>query len=80
MIRCVAVWLTAQSHSLGQSGLKVSKVILGAMSYGSSDWAGWVKNEDEALPLLKAAFDMGINTWDTGELIIRGWCENGRAC
>ncbi|KAF8475912.1 putative aldo-keto reductase [Kalaharituber pfeilii] len=38
-------------------GLKVSKIILGAMSYGSSEWAGWVLNEDEALPLLKAAYD-----------------------
>lgn len=59
----------AAAHSLGCSGLKVSKVILGAMSYGSSEWAPWVLNEDEALPLLKAAFDRGINTWDTGEFL-----------
>lgn len=53
------------SHSLGNSGLKVSKVILGAMSYGSSDWQEWVLNEEQALPLLKHAYDCGINTWDT---------------
>lgn len=35
------------------------------MSYGSSDWQEWVLNEDEALPLLKHAYDNGINTWDT---------------
>ena len=60
---------TCAAHSLGCSGLKVSKVILGAMSYGSSEWAPWVLNEGEALPLLKAAFDRGINTWDTGEFL-----------
>lgn len=35
------------------------------MSYGSSDWQSWVLNEEESLPLLKHAFDVGINTWDT---------------
>ena len=50
---------------LGQAGIKVSKVILGAMSYGSSDWAKWVLDEDEALPLLEHAYKVGINTWDT---------------
>lgn len=61
--------------NLGQSGLKVSKIILGAMSYGSSDWAGWVQDEDEALPLLKAAFDRGINTWDTANVYSNGISE-----
>lgn len=61
--------------NLGQSGLKVSKVILGAMSYGSSDWAGWVQNENEALPLLKAAYDRGINTWDTADVYSNGVSE-----
>lgn len=35
------------------------------MSFGSSEWQEWVVNEDEALPLLKHAYDCGINTWDT---------------
>lgn len=52
-------------NRLGESGLKVSKIILGAMSYGSKDWAGWVLEEDEALPLLEHAYKVGINTWDT---------------
>jgi len=47
---------------LGKSGLKVSVPILGAMSYGSDEWAPWVLNEKESLPLLKAAFDRGLNT------------------
>ena len=51
--------------NLGKSGLKVSKVILGAMSYGSSKWQDWVLDEEASLPLLKHAYDKGINTWDT---------------
>jgi len=61
--------------NLGRCGLKVSKIILGGMSYGSSDWAGWVLNEGEALPLLKAAFDRGINTWDTANVYSNGLSE-----
>jgi len=54
---------------LGKSGLKVSKVILGAMSYGSSKWQPWVLDEAESLPLLEHAYKCGINTWDTVQLI-----------
>ncbi|KAB8273599.1 hypothetical protein BDV30DRAFT_238377 [Aspergillus minisclerotigenes] len=50
---------------LGTSGLKISKVILGAMSYGTKEWQDWVLNEDEALPLIEHAYKRGINTWDT---------------
>lgn len=52
-------------YSLGNSGLKISKVILGAMSYGSSKWQEWVLDEDQTLPLLEYAYKRGINTWDT---------------
>lgn len=51
---------------LGKSGLIVSNPILGAMSFGSEQWQDWVINEEKALPLLKAAWDRGLNTWDTG--------------
>lgn len=50
---------------LGSSGLKISKVILGAMSYGSSDWQSWILDEEDALPILEHAYNVGINTWDT---------------
>lgn len=53
---------------MGDSGLYVSKVILGTASYGSSRWQEWVVEEEAALPLLKHAFDVGINTWDTVRL------------
>lgn len=52
-------------NRLGTSGLKISKIVLGAMSYGSKEWQKWVLEEDEALPLLEYAYNVGINTWDT---------------
>jgi aryl-alcohol dehydrogenase-like predicted oxidoreductase len=39
------------------------------MSFGSLDWQSWVLDEDKALPLLRAAYDKGLNTWDTGMLL-----------
>lgn len=51
----------ATYRRLGESGLRVSNPILGAMSIGDKRWQPWVIEEDEALPLLKAAYDRGIN-------------------
>ena len=50
---------------LGDSGLKISKVILGAMSYGAPEWQEWVLDEEKSLPLLEHAYKVGLNTWDT---------------
>lgn len=58
----------AEYRQLGKSGLKVSVPILGAMSIGDKKWQPWVIEEEEALPLLKAAYDKGITSWDTGTL------------
>jgi hypothetical protein len=52
----------ASYRRLGNSGLWVSVPILGGMSIGSSEFGSWILEEDKALPLLKAAFDRGINT------------------
>ncbi|RHZ59991.1 aldo/keto reductase [Aspergillus thermomutatus] len=60
---------------LGNSGLKISKIILGAMSYGSKQWQDWVLNEDEALPLIEHAYKRGINTWDTADTYSHGISE-----
>ena len=62
-------------RQLGKSGLKVSMPIVGAMSFGSSKWADWVLDEAEALPLLKAAYDRGVNTWDTANAYSNGESE-----
>ncbi|RXW13141.1 hypothetical protein EST38_g12713 [Candolleomyces aberdarensis] len=53
---------------LGNSGLKVSKIILGCMSYGSPEWQDWVLGEEESLKHIKAAYDAGINAFDTANV------------
>ncbi|EIW83033.1 aryl-alcohol dehydrogenase [Coniophora puteana RWD-64-598 SS2] len=60
---------------LGSSGLKVSKIILGTMQYGTSEWQDWVLGEDEAIKHIKAAYDAGINTFDTADMYSNGLSE-----
>ena len=60
---------------LGKSGLRVSIPILGAMSFGDQKWQPWVIEEDKALELLKAAYDRGLNTWDTANVYSNGVSE-----
>ncbi|KAL8906525.1 MAG: hypothetical protein Q9207_001963 [Kuettlingeria erythrocarpa] len=60
---------------LGKSGLKISKIILGTMSYGTPDWQGWVLDEEKSLPLLEHAYKVGINTWDTADVYSNGVSE-----
>ncbi|KAF2716157.1 putative aldo-keto reductase [Polychaeton citri CBS 116435] len=66
---------------LGSSGLRVSVPVLGGMSLGSKSWADWVLEEPEATELLKAAWERGINTWDTASMYSNGVSEEiiGRA-
>ncbi|KAJ3710627.1 aryl-alcohol dehydrogenase [Lentinula guzmanii] len=60
---------------LGNSGLKVSKIILGCMSYGSPTWVPWLLNEEEGIKHIKAAYDAGINTFDTANIYSNGLSE-----
>ncbi|KAK0450300.1 aryl-alcohol dehydrogenase [Desarmillaria tabescens] len=60
---------------LGSSGLKVSKIILGCTVYGSSDWYSWVQDEEESIKQIKAAYDIGINTFDTANIYSNGQSE-----
>ncbi|KPV75953.1 uncharacterized protein RHOBADRAFT_35722 [Rhodotorula graminis WP1] len=60
---------------LGKSSLRVSKVILGCMSYGNKGWANWVLEGDEALQHFKTAYDLGITTWDTADTYSGGDSE-----
>ncbi|TRM56989.1 NADP-dependent oxidoreductase domain-containing protein [Schizophyllum amplum] len=60
---------------LGKSGLKVSKIILGCMSYGSPEWDAWVLPEEEGIKHIKAAYDAGINTFDTADVYSNGQSE-----
>lgn len=45
------------------------------MSYGSPDWQDWVLDEEASLPLLKHAYDVGLNTWDTADVYSNGGSE-----
>jgi len=65
----------AEYVRLGKSGLRVSIPIFGAMSIGHPDWAPWVLDEEKSLPLLKAAYDRGLNTWDTANVYSNGVSE-----
>ncbi|KAI1854472.1 hypothetical protein JX266_000590 [Neoarthrinium moseri] len=60
---------------LGKSGLKVSVPIFGCMSFGEPAAQSWAIPEEEALPLLKAAYDRGMNTWDTANVYSQGASE-----
>jgi aryl-alcohol dehydrogenase-like predicted oxidoreductase len=61
---------------LGTSGLRVSVPILGTMSIGHKDWKPWVLDDKEQVEcILKAAFDRGLNTWDTANVYSNGISE-----
>ena len=61
----------------GKSGLKVSRLCLGMMSYGSPDWklAPWVLRAEEAEPFFKRALEAGINFFDTADVYSNGLSE-----
>ncbi|KAG4420921.1 hypothetical protein IFR04_005898 [Cadophora malorum] len=60
---------------LGRSGLRVSSPILGGMSFGSKKWMPWNLEEEDSLRILKAAYDRGVNTWDTANMYSNGLSE-----
>jgi len=60
---------------LGKSGMKVSKLILGCMSYGSKTWQEWVLGEEEGIAQIKQAYDLGINAFDTANVYSNGLSE-----
>jgi aryl-alcohol dehydrogenase (NADP+) len=67
--------------NLGKTGLKVSRICLGVMSYGSKTWRQWVLEEEEARPFLKRALELGINFFDSADVYSLGESERilGRA-
>ena len=64
-----------QQVRLGRSGLHVSRVCLGMMSYGSSAWRPWVLDEDAPAPIVRAAVEAGINFFDTADIYSDGASE-----
>ena len=70
-----------QFVNLGKTGLKVSRLCLGTMTYGSSQWRPWVLDEEASRPFIRRAFDSGINFFDTADMYSVGASEEivGRA-
>lgn len=67
--------------NLGTTGVKVSRLCLGMMTYGAKSWREWVLEEDEAKPLIRRAVEAGINFFDTADMYSLGVSEEitGRA-
>ncbi len=67
---------------LGSTGMKVSRICLGCMGFGDSEWVHkWVLNEENSRPIIKKALEMGINFFDTANVYSIGKSEEilGRA-
>jgi aryl-alcohol dehydrogenase (NADP+) len=67
--------------NLGRSGLKVSRLCLGTLAYGTPDWRKWVLPEADSRPFIRRALELGINFFDTADMYSRGVSEEilGRA-
>ncbi|HVT94588.1 MAG TPA: aldo/keto reductase [Bryobacteraceae bacterium] len=67
--------------NLGETGLQVSRICLGAMTYGSKKWREWVLDEEESRPFIRRALELGINFFDTADMYSTGMSEEvlGRA-
>jgi aryl-alcohol dehydrogenase-like predicted oxidoreductase len=67
--------------NLGSSGMKVSRICLGMMTYGTSQWRPWVLDEEQSRPIIQRAVEMGINFFDTADVYSMGVSEEvtGRA-
>jgi aryl-alcohol dehydrogenase (NADP+) len=67
--------------NLGSTGLKVSRICLGTMTYGSKQWRDWVLDEEESRPFIQRALELGINFFDTADMYSLGASEEvlGRA-
>lgn len=64
-----------QQVRLGDTGLRVSQICLGMMSYGDPGWRDWVLDEREAEPFVRAAADAGITFFDTADVYSQGVSE-----
>lgn len=67
--------------NLGNTGLKVSRVCLGMMSYGTPEWRDWVLDEASSRPFVQRALELGITFFDTADVYSLGVSEEitGRA-
>ncbi|NHN63376.1 aldo/keto reductase [Haloarcula sp. JP-Z28] len=61
--------------TLGSTGMEVSRLCLGCMSFGTSEWRDWVLDEDESREVIERAIDLGINFFDTANMYSMGESE-----
>ncbi|MFB6152408.1 MAG: aldo/keto reductase [Haloarculaceae archaeon] len=61
--------------TLGSTGVEVSRICLGCMSFGTSDWREWVLDEEAGIELVERARDLGINFFDTANMYSNGESE-----
>jgi aryl-alcohol dehydrogenase (NADP+) len=61
--------------NLGKTGMKVSRLCLGMMSYGSKKWRDWILEEEESKPFIQRALEAGINFFDTADVYSLGESE-----
>lgn len=64
-----------QYTRLGKTGLKVSRICLGTMTYGSPKWRKWVLAEAESRPFIQRSLEAGINFFDTADMYSLGESE-----
>ena len=67
--------ITMEYVNLGKSGLKVSRLGLGCMSFGTSQWRPWVLDEPAGREIIKRAVESGINFFDTADMYSAGVSE-----
>ena len=60
---------------LGRTGLKVSRICLGTMTYGTFKWRPWILDEQDARPFFQRALELGINFFDTADMYSLGVSE-----
>ena len=61
--------------TLGNTGTTVSKICLGCMSFGDSDWRDWVLDEEDGQEIIERAVELGINFFDTANVYSNGESE-----
>ena len=61
--------------TLGSTGLEVSRICLGCMSFGTTGWKDWLLDEDESRRLIEGAIERGINFFDTANMYSHGDSE-----
>ncbi|WEK03361.1 MAG: aldo/keto reductase [Candidatus Devosia phytovorans] len=61
--------------NLGRTGLKISRLAMGCMTFGSPTWAPWVLDEEASRPIIDKALELGINFFDMADMYSAGASE-----